>query len=185
MRNSRWILALALTLPALGACSGPTSIEAGTAESLQVKVREIATVTKEGNVEAAMEQATALRAEVEQATASGAVTPGRAQRIQANIDAFLESVKPATQATEKPAPATTTAPPTLEAPPAAPAPSRLNEDSGSREERERDAAEEAAKEAQKRAEEEAKEAQKQAEEQQKELEKQQEEQQEELEKGDD
>lgn len=158
------------------------------AQSLQQQVRELAVTTQQGNYELALDQAEALRTEVQQAQDSGAVTPGRAGRIQDNITAFIESIKPAE--TPTPAAPSTTDPATTEPAPAPPTftPPAKGDREDSRDpgetqsDREREAAEEAAKEeqkrieeAQKQAEEEAKERQKQAEEEAKERQKQEEE----------
>lgn len=169
MTSKRWILSLALVVPALGACGGPAALDPGAADSFQQQVRELATVTREGNLELAVDQAEALKAEVQQARDSGAVTPGRAGRIQANIDAFIETIQPA----EAPAPVAPTVPaaPSTEPVPiptfSAPA-KGVKEDSRdpgeTQSDRERERAEEAAEEAQKRAEKEAKDREKQEEE---------------------
>lgn len=172
MKSRSWVIALALTLPALSACGGAQALDPGAAESLQQQVRELATITQDGNLELAVDRAEALKTEVQQAQESGAVTPGRAGRIQANIDAFIESIQPV----ETPPPVATVAPTTQPATEPAPAPPTytapakgVREDSRdpgeTQEDRDRERAEEAAEEAQKRAEKEEKERQKQEEEQ--------------------
>ena len=165
MRSNRFILVLAVALPALGACGGPAAIDAAVAESLQQQVRELATVTRDGNLQLAVSQAEALKTEVQQAQDSGAVTSDRAGRIQANIDAFIESI----QEVEAPAPVTPSTEP-APAPPTSPAPAEGVDEGGANVENaptdvDREAAEEAAKEARKRAEEAQKQAEKEAEEQ--------------------
>jgi hypothetical protein len=165
MKSRPWVMVLALALPALGACGGAEALDPGAAESLQQQVRELATVTQDGNLELAVDQAEALKTEVQQAQESGAVTPGRAGRIQANIDAFIESIQPV----EAPAPVAPTTQPATEPAPAPPtftAPAKgVREDSRdpgeTQSDRDREAAEEAAEEAQERAEKEEKERQKQ------------------------
>ncbi|MFP5367264.1 MAG: hypothetical protein ACLGIS_10510 [Actinomycetes bacterium] len=185
MNPARLIAALAVALPALGACGGPAAIDPGTAESFQQQVRELASLTQQGNLEGALEQADALKTEVQQAQDVGSVTAGRAGRIQARIDAFMESIQtagtPATvapsttdqSATDPAAVPTPTAPPPeaepAPAPPTFQAPAKGGrEDSRdpgeSQQDIDREAAEEAAEEAQKRAEKEAKEREKQQEE---------------------
>ena len=168
MRSKQWILALALAFPALGACGGPAAIDPGAAESLQQQVRELATVTQEGNLELALDRAEALKADVQQAQESGTLTPGRAGRIQANIDAFVDSIQPI----EAPAPVTPVTPSTepAPAPPTFTAPAKgLREDSRDPGETQtdidRERAEEVAEEIQEQAEKEEKKRQKQEEEQ--------------------
>lgn len=166
MRPNRLILALALVLPALSACGGAQALDPATSESLQQQVRELATLTQEGNLDGALSQADALKAEVQAAEDSGAVTQGRALRIQDNIDAFVASIQ---TETPSPAPAPSTVPPAEPTPvPTFTAPAKGGrEDSRdpgeSQSDRERKAAEEAAEEAQKQAEKEEKERQKQQE----------------------
>lgn len=170
MKSRPWVIAFALALPALGACGGAEALDPGAAESLQQQVRELAVVTQDGNLELAVDRAESLKNEVQQAEASGAVTPGRAGRIQQNIDAFIESVQPV----EEPAstvPVAPAAPSSSEPVPSTqtpadsplfttPARNRSLEDSGTPEEREREMAEEAAEEAQDFAEKQEKERQK-------------------------
>ncbi|GAB3547876.1 hypothetical protein GCM10027404_10750 [Arthrobacter tumbae] len=162
------MIVLALAFPALAGCGGAEALDPGAAQSLQQQVRELAVVTQEGNLELAVDRAEALKTEVQQAEDSGAVTSGRAGRIQQNIDAFIDSVQPA----EAPAPTT---PATPSAPSAEPAPAdtvppttpnrrRDIEDSGTPAERQQEASEEAAEEAQEFAEKQEKERQKQEEE---------------------
>lgn len=164
MRPNRLILGLALVLPALSACGGAQALDPATSESLQQQVRELATLTQEGNLDGALSQADALKAEVQAAEDSGAVTQGRALRIQDNIDAFVASIQ-----TETPAPAPSTVPPAEPAPvPTFTAPAKGGKEDSrdpgeSQSDRERKAAEEAAEEAQKQAEKEEKERQKQQE----------------------
>lgn len=173
MRSRQGILALVLVLPVLGACGGPEAIDPASAESLQQQVRELATVTQEGNYELALDQAEALKAEVQRAQDSGAVTPGRAQRIQTNIVAFMESITPAqAPATDAPAaPSPVPSPiPTFTAP--AKNAKEDSRDAGqSASDAERENAEEAAEEARERAEDAAEEAEKEAEKLQKQQEK--------------
>ncbi|WP_299169257.1 hypothetical protein [uncultured Arthrobacter sp.] len=167
MKSRPWIIAFALALPALGACGGAEALDPGAAESLQQQVRELAVVTQDGNLELAVDRAESLKDEVQQAEASGAVTPGRAGRIQQNIDAFIESVQPV----EEPAPAAPAAPSSKEPAPSTQTPSntvpsttpnrrRDIEDSGTPAERQQEASEEAAEEAQEFAEKQEKERQK-------------------------
>ncbi|MFJ6280142.1 hypothetical protein [Arthrobacter subterraneus] len=166
MRRNRLILALALMLPALSACGGAQALDPATSESLQQQVRELATLTQEGNLDGALSQADALKAEVQAAEDSGAVTQGRALRIQDNIDAFVASIQTETPA---PAPAPSTVPPTEPAPVSTfTAPAKGDKEDSrdpgeTQSDRERKAAEEAAEEAQKQAEKEEKERQKQQE----------------------
>lgn len=145
MRGRRWVLVMAVSLPALGACSGPTAIDPETAAFFQEQVRALATLTRDGELDRALEQAAALRADVQEATDAGNVSPGRADRIQANIDSFVESLQ-ATEPTPEP-PATTPAPPPVQSP------TDISED-----------AEDAARDAEERAEEEAERAEEEAEE---------------------
>lgn len=177
MSSKQWVLSMVLVLPALGACGGAEALDPAAAQTLQQQVRELAVTTQTGNYELALGQAESLRTEVQQAQDSGAVTPGRASRIQQNITAFIESIKPAetttpvTPSTSEPAPSTQPSPiPTFSAPAKG-----VREDSRdpgeTQTDREREAAEDAAEaeqkrieEAQKRAEDEAKERQKQEEE---------------------
>ena len=173
MRPNRLILVLALVLPALSACGGAQALDPATSESLQQQVRELATLTQEGNLDGALTQADALKAEVKAAEESGAVTPGRALRIQDNIDAFIASIQVEAPA---PAPAPSTVPPAEPAPvPTFTAPAKGGEEDSrdpgeTQSDREREAAEKAAEEARKAAEE----AQKQAEKEEKERQKQEE-----------
>lgn len=166
MRPNRLTLALALVLPALSACGGAQALDPATSESLQQQVRELATLTQEGNLDGALSQADALKAEVQAAEDSGAVTQGRALRIQDNIDAFVASIQTENPA---PAPAPSTVPPAEPAPvPTFTAPAKGGKEDSrdpgeTQSDRERKAAEEAAEEAQKQAEKEEKERQKQQE----------------------
>lgn len=158
------MLAFALVLPALSACEGAQALDPATADSLQQQVRELATLTQEGNLEGALSQADALKADVQAAEDSGGVTPGRALRIQDNIDAYIASIQ-----VEVPAPAPATVPPAEPAPvPTITAPAKGDKEDGrgpgeTQSDREREASEEAAEEAQKQAEKEEKERQKQEE----------------------
>ena len=159
------MIVLALALPVLGGCGGAEALDPGAAQSLQQQVRELAVVTQEGNLELAVDRAEALKAAVQQAEDSGAVTPGRAERIQQNIEAFINSVQPA----EVPAPTAPAVPSTEPAPadtvpPTSPNRRRGIEDSGTPADRQREASEEAAEEAEKFAEKQEKERQKQEEE---------------------
>ena len=159
------MIVLALALPVLGGCGGAEALDPGAAQSLQQQVRELAVVTQEGNLELAVDRAEALKAAVQQAEDSGAVTPGRAERIQQNIEAFINSVQPA----EVPAPTAPAVPSTEPAPadtvpPTTPNRRRGIEDSGTPADRQREASEEAAEEAEKFAEKQEKERQKQEEE---------------------
>lgn len=171
MRPNRLVLALALMLPALSACGGAQALDPATSESLQQQVRELATLTQEGNLDGALSQADALKAEVQAAEDSGAVTQGRALRIQDNIDAFVASIQTETPA-PVPAPAPAPVPPAEPAPvPTFTAPAKGGKEDSrdpgeTQSDRERKAAEEAA--------EAAEEARKQAEKEEKERQKQQE-----------
>ncbi|WP_026545593.1 hypothetical protein [Arthrobacter sp. 35/47] len=166
MRPNRLVLALALMLPALSACGGAQALDPATSESLQQQVRELATLTQEGNLDGALSQADALKAEVQAAEDSGAVAQGRALRIQDSIDAFVASIQTETPA---PAPAPATMPPAEPAPvPTFTAPAKGGKEDSrdpgeTQSDRERKAAEEAAEEARKQAEKEEKERQKQQE----------------------
>lgn len=175
MSSKRWILVLALAVPGLAACGGPEAIEQGTAEAFQQQVRELAAVTQEGNFEAALDRAEALKINVQQAQESGTVTPGRAGQIQDNINAFIESIQPeeAPAPVEPPAPVAPSTEP-VPAPPAATVPGVTEEDSADLEDTETDAEREAAEEARKEAEKEAEEAEKQAEKEAEEQQKQEE-----------
>ncbi|GAA2177005.1 hypothetical protein GCM10009784_25890 [Arthrobacter parietis] len=163
------MIVLALALPVLGGCGGAEALDPGAAQSLQQQVRELAVVTQEGNLELAVDRAEALKAAVQQAEDSGAVTPGRAERIQQNIEAFINSVQPA----EVPAPTAPAVPSTEPAPvpppPTFTAPAKgLLEDSRdpgeTQTDRDRERAEEVAEELQEQAEKQEKERQKQEEE---------------------
>jgi hypothetical protein len=168
MRPNRLILAFALVLPALSSCGGAQALDPATSESLQQQVRELATLTQEGNLEGALSQADALKAEVQAAEESGAVTPGRALRIQDNIDAFIASIQVEAPA-PAPAPSPSTVPPAEPAPvPTVTAPAKGGEEDSrdpgeTQSDKEREAEEKAAEEAQKQAEKEEKERQKQEE----------------------
>ena len=172
MRSKRCIVVLALALPALGGCGGAEALDPGAAQSLQQQVRELAAVTQEGNLELAVDRAEALKTAVQQAEATGAVTAGRAGRIQRNIDAFIDSVQPF-EAPASTAPAAPVAPSTEPAPApppptfTAPAKGPLEDsrDPGETQtDRDRERAEEVAEEIQEQAEKQEKERQKQEEE---------------------
>lgn len=167
MMSKRWIWILALTLPTLTSCGGATAIDPAAAESLQQQVRDLAAVTQERNFALALEQAEALKTDVANAETAGTVTPGRAARIQDNINGFIESIQPAEapapatpSADPAPAPETSSAEPAPAPPTFTPPPRNVREDSKdpgeSQREREREAAEEAQKEAEKAAEEQQK-----------------------------
>lgn len=107
MKRRGWVLLLVLGLPGLGACGGPTTIEPGTAESFQQQVRTLATLTQDGETDRALEQAAELEVDVQAAADSGAVAPGRAARIRASIDSFVESIQPVEPASAPTAPEST------------------------------------------------------------------------------
>ncbi len=97
---------------ALAGCGAPGALDAEAARALQASVREIAGLTAEGNTQAALDRAEALRQEVEASAADGAMSEDRAALISARIDAVVASLQ---ETGEEPTPSAST-------PPAGPAP---------------------------------------------------------------
>lgn len=158
-------LVVVVAFSSLTGCGAPAPIEAETASSFQEQVRALATLTQQGEMDRAIQEAAALKADVAAAEQAGNVTPGRADRIEAGIDDFVASLgtaaepTPAETAAEAPAETTTPAP----APPAT-----VTDEGGTGGDDDRKAEREAEKEAEKAVEEArkaAEEAQKRAEEQ--------------------
>ncbi|GAB3542325.1 hypothetical protein GCM10027403_34890 [Arthrobacter tecti] len=141
-------------------------MEPDVAESFQQQVRTLATLTQDGQTERALEEAAALKADVQAAAASGAVTAGRADRIEASIDSFVTSIRPVEQAETvpiKPGPTPSvwpTSAPIDSDPPVSPPKQVTPDDRADGDEEDSERSEEEAEEARDQAEDEAKEREK-------------------------
>ncbi|NJC21601.1 type IV secretory pathway VirB10-like protein [Arthrobacter pigmenti] len=141
-------------------------MEPDVAESFQQQVRTLATLTQDGQTERALEEAAALKADVQAAAAAGTVTAGRADRIEAGIDSFVASLTPVEQ-TETvppaPGPSSSVGPdpaPVDSDPPVSPPKQVTPDDRADGEEEDSERSEEEAEEARDQAEDEAKEREK-------------------------